>query len=272
MGFDIHDGVWEITSAHGGAGAYPLAGTPAGEPSALHTFGAVFGDGDQMYYRAWRSGEGEEEGVGQYNAASNEIERIRPIKSTNGNAALDWGAGGVTNVICVLGTGVLRSLVDPTTGTGLRVRTASETYAHRTIQGGTGITVTAGDGVAADPQIAVMPFTYAPYSVPGLAGGSDGRVVRISAADTCVLADRTHTVDQLAYLLFRAGGLYVPPGREIGSSGRTPGAPQYLSTAGQMTEVEPDLAANPTWCKVVLGVALSATRVLFDPRPPIRGS
>lgn len=273
MAFDLHDGVWEITSQHGGVGNYPLAGKPAGEGSALHTFGDVFADGDQMYYRAWRSGEGEEEGVGEYDAALDEIIRVRPIKSTNGNAAVDWGAGGVTNIICVLGTGVLSSLVDPTTGTGLRVRTATETYAHRSLQPGAGIDIADGDGVAADPEISVTADTYAPHTITGLAGGTAGRVVRISAGDTCVDADRTHTVDQLALLIYKtSGGLYLPPGRVITASGRTAGAPQYLSTSGQMTETEPDLAANPTWCKVVLGVALSATRVLFAPRTPIRGS
>lgn len=274
MSFELHDGVWEVTDTHGGTGNYPLGGKPPGEASALHAFGDVFGDGDQFYYRAWRTGEGEEEGIGEYDATNDEIVRVRPIKSTNGNAAVDWGAGGVTNLVVTLGSGILQSLVDPSGSHGIRVRRGNELYAHRTLQAGNGISIANGDGVAGDPSVAVVADTYAPYAVPSLTGGTASRVVRISAADTVVDADRTHTVAQLSILLWKtAGGLYLPPGRLItGLSSLTAGAAYYLSTSGQITNSEPDLAANPTWCKVVVGVALSTTRLWFQPRVPIRGS
>lgn len=43
----------------------------------------------------------------------------------------------------------------PSTGNGLLAKTANDTYAARTIQGGNGITVTDGDGISTNPSVAI---------------------------------------------------------------------------------------------------------------------
>lgn len=65
-------------------------------------------------------------------------------------------------------------------GTGLMARTASNTYAHRTITGGTGVDVTNGDGIAGNP---VLTHTFKRRSVTDITGG-----------DTITTADRSKRV------------------------------------------------------------------------------
>jgi hypothetical protein len=49
------------------------------------------------------------------------------------------------------------SALEAMSGTGLVVRTGSETYAQRTITNGGGVTITNGDGVSGNPTISVSP-------------------------------------------------------------------------------------------------------------------
>jgi hypothetical protein len=46
-------------------------------------------------------------------------------------------------------------------GTGIIVKTGTDTYAARTIEGEAGILVTNGDGVSGNPTIAISPDIYA---------------------------------------------------------------------------------------------------------------
>ena len=86
MAFAIDDRVWE-TSTTTGTGTYTLAGASAGAQSF-----ATVGDGNTTYYVA-TDGTDWEVGVGTYTAAGTTLARTTIIRSSNGDAAVSWGAG-----------------------------------------------------------------------------------------------------------------------------------------------------------------------------------
>ena len=91
-------------------------------------------------------------------------------------------------------------------------------------------------------------------------GGTNGRVVRLSSANTWVDASSTDNAVGLNFLMFLQGGIYLPPGEIIyGLSGLTAGASYYLGSSGNITSTPP---ANP----VLIGQALDATTLFFYPK------
>lgn len=110
-------------------------------------------------------------------------------------------------------------------------------------------------------------------TVPSLTGGTDGRVVRITGANTVTNAAYTDTVSQLNSLLFKQGGIYYSQGLITGLSGLSAGSSYFLTTAGQLTATAPTPTSPlSTGIKAVyIGFAVNTTDLIFRPGIPIAG-
>lgn len=96
------------TSTTTGTGTYDLAGAASG----FRTFVAGVGDDNLCTYLA-EMGADWELGVGTVNDATPDtLARTRVILSTNGNAAVDWGAG-TKNISCVPAAATIRDVTAP---------------------------------------------------------------------------------------------------------------------------------------------------------------
>jgi hypothetical protein len=80
------------TSTTAGTGTYTLSGTA---PSGYQSFNAGVGDGNSCYYVA-TDGTDWEVGVGTYTDAAKTLTRDSILQSSNGDAAVNWGAGSRT--------------------------------------------------------------------------------------------------------------------------------------------------------------------------------
>ena len=87
MAFKIHSRVWETTSIVG-TGDLTLAGAQDG----YAPFSEYFSDGDTTFVLV-ALGSDYEVFLGTYNASANSISRTTIYESTNGDAAVSWGAG-----------------------------------------------------------------------------------------------------------------------------------------------------------------------------------
>lgn len=230
MSLVISDRVKE-TSTTTGTGAYALAGAAVG----FRAFSTVLANADTTYYVA-TDGTDWETGLGTYATSGNTLARTTVYASSNSGAAVNW-ASGVRDVFIAF----------PATGMLWSANNLSELTASKE-------TVLANLGL--------LPA--------GQSGGTNGKVVRLSAANTWVDASQADTVDQLVGLAFRSGGAYWPPGTYItGLSGLTAGSVYYLSTAGGLTATAPTPSASVR--RVVIGKAVNATTLLFWPGTPISG-
>lgn len=114
---------------------------------------------------------------------------------------------------------------------------------------------------------------YFEGEVPGQVGGTNGRVVRLSGANTWVDASNTDQPVQLyrAALLYKQNNRYFKPGTLItGLVGLIPGTMYYLGVGGVLTAtyVEP----TQTVRSVPIGIAYSATTLMFEPGIVITGN
>lgn len=218
------------TSTTTGTGTISLLGAVAG----FQTFVAGIGNGNSCYY-CIEDGTNWEVGTGQVTDGTPDTLSRTVVASSNGNAAVNWGAG-TRNVFCTF----------PATGLALTVNNLSDLASIPTARQNLG-------------------------SLPsGQSGGTDGKVVRNSAANTWTDASQTDTIDQLVGLMFKAGGFYYPPGSTItGLSGLTATSVYYLSTAGGITATAPTPSGSVR--RVVIGKAISTTSLLFTPGVPIGG-
>lgn len=225
------------TSTTTGTGTYSLAGTSTG----FRTFVAGIGNGNQCYYCA-EDGTNWEVGVGTITSGTPAtLARTTVMASSNGGAAVNWGAG-TRNIFCTFPA--------------------------------TGIMFTANNGSdIADKNI----FKQNIFLLPtGQSGGTDGKVVRMTTtANTWTDASQADTIDQLVGLRFKAGGYYYPPGTLItGLSGLTVGLVYYLTLAASSPNfISSAFAPTPssTVRRVVIGKAVSTTSLDFYPLTPIGG-
>lgn len=107
--------------------------------------------------------------------------------------------------------------------------------------------------------------------VPNQSGGTDGRVVRMTATDdTWTNASRADTLNQLASLAFKQGGEVYTYGAVIsGLSGLVAGSVYYLSTSGNITTTAPTPSSSTALVKI--GTAINTTTLYFTPGIPIGG-
>lgn len=107
-------------------------------------------------------------------------------------------------------------------------------------------------------------------TVPGLIGGTDGKVVRIIGTNSATDAGQGDTTSQLNTVLIKMNSQYYAYGVVTGFSGLNPGSSYFLSTGGNITATPP---VPSTSVRVLyLGFALNNTDLLFRPGIPISGA
>lgn len=111
--------------------------------------------------------------------------------------------------------------------------------------------------------------TNTAITVEGLTGGSNGKVVRVSAANTVIDASNTDSVTNLLTILIKQDGLYYSEGLITGFSGLTPGSPYFLGSDGSLVSAAP--TPTTTTRAFLLGFAINTTDFIFRPQIPISG-
>lgn len=112
--------------------------------------------------------------------------------------------------------------------------------------------------------------TNTAITVEGLSGGTNGKVVRISGANTVTNAASSNSVSQLNTVLFKQGDLYYGEGVITGLSGLSSGASYFLGSDGSPTASPPTPSASVR--SLYIGFALNTTDLYFRPSIPISGS
>lgn len=107
-------------------------------------------------------------------------------------------------------------------------------------------------------------------TVPNISGGDNGKVVRISGANTVVNAANTDTSTQLQSILIKIGGEYYASGVVSGFSGLTPGSPYYLGTTGDLIASPPTPTTSTR--ALFIGFAINTTDIILKPGTPISGT
>lgn len=251
-----------------GTGTYTVdASTPTGMQHI-----SVIGDGNTSYFTI-EDGTNWECILGTVAVGgSTTVARTTILSSSNGGAAVNWG-GGTRNIFVdfpasglMLGGNNLSEIADAAAArTNLALGTAATknygTSAGNLVEMATGPKLPAVDA----SQLLEARVTVS----AGQSGGTVGKVVRLSAANTWVDASQADTIDQLAVVAFKeAAALYVLSGR-VALAGLTAAIPYYLSTAGAVTSVAPPVSGSVR--RLTLGVALSTTEFLFRPSMPLGG-
>lgn len=107
-------------------------------------------------------------------------------------------------------------------------------------------------------------------TVPGLSGGTNGKVVRVTTSNTVVDAANTDTSLQLQSVLIKSGDVYYSSGVVSGFSSLSPGSPYYLASDGTITASPPTPSASVR--VLFLGFALNTTDLLMRVGTPISGT
>lgn len=117
---------------------------------------------------------------------------------------------------------------------------------------------------------ATQATTQVAQTVPNLTGGTNGKVVRISASNICVDASYNNTTTQLNAVLIKSGDVYYSSGYVSGFSGLTPGASYFLGSDGSITASPP--TPTSTIKVLFIGFAVNETTIVFKPGIPIAGT
>ena len=107
-------------------------------------------------------------------------------------------------------------------------------------------------------------------TVPGISGGDNGKVVRISGANTAVNAANTDMATQLMSILVKIGDEYYASGVISGFSALTPGTPYFLDATGGLTTSPPTPTTSTR--ALLIGFAINTTDIVFRPGTPISGT
>lgn len=121
-----------------------------------------------------------------------------------------------------------------------------------------------------------MPFikstsiiTSVAITIPGLTGGTNGRVVRVNGENTVTNAANTNTVSQLNTVLLKVNNVYYASGLVTGLTSLAAGSPYFLASDGTLTSTPPIPTA--TVRSLYLGFAINSTDLVFRPGIPISG-
>lgn len=111
--------------------------------------------------------------------------------------------------------------------------------------------------------------TQIAQTVPNLTGGTNGKVVRISASNTCADASYNNTSSQLNAVLVKSGDVYYSSGLVGGFSGLTPGTSYFLNIDGTLIATAPTPSTSIR--SLYIGFAVTSTSIIFKPGIPITG-
>lgn len=121
-----------------------------------------------------------------------------------------------------------------------------------------------------------MPFvkstsiiTSTAVTVPGLTGGTNGKVVRVNGENTVTDAANTDTVSQLNTVLLKVDNIYYAEGVVTGLTSLAAGSPYFLGSDGSVVSTAP--IPTSTTRALYLGFAINSTDLLFRPGIPISG-
>lgn len=109
------------------------------------------------------------------------LAQARQLTSATGISLVDGGVGGSLQVTL---TGAASSL--NSSGTGIQVKTASNTVTARTLAVGSGLTIANGDGVSGDPTVGLNAFlsNFASLSGTGMLAIQGGTVAKVNILGT----------------------------------------------------------------------------------------
>lgn len=107
-------------------------------------------------------------------------------------------------------------------------------------------------------------------TVPGLTGGTNGKVVRISGSNVVSDASSGDSATQLNAVLLKQSDTYYASGVVTGFTSLSAGAPYFLASDGTLTSTPPTPTASVR--TLYLGFALNTTDLLFRPGIPISGT
>ena len=121
-----------------------------------------------------------------------------------------------------------------------------------------------------------MPFvkstsiiTSTAVTVPGLTGGTNGKVVRVNGENTVTDAANTDTVSQLNTILLKVDNVYYASGVVTGLTSLAAGSPYFLGSDGSIVSTPPIPTTSVR--ALYLGFALNSTDLVFRPGIPISG-
>lgn len=219
------------TTTTTGTGTYTIGSAVAGYRAFT-----VISDGDQVHYMAKDASGNFERGLGtKGGGGSPTLARTTIYESSTGTSAINWGAG--TRDIYTIDEAELALL---------SANNLSDVASAAT----------------AKVNLAILPS--------GQSGGTDGKIVRLSAANTWTDASQADTAVQLSVMAFKQGGFYYPPGSFInGLSSLTAGTTYFLDTAGGWTASDPTPSSSLR--RVAVLFANSTTSALFNPDTIIGG-
>lgn len=107
-------------------------------------------------------------------------------------------------------------------------------------------------------------------TVPGLTGGTNGRVVRISGSNTATDASSADSAVQLNSVLIKQNDTYYSSGLVTGFTSLSSGSPYFLASDGTPTSTPPTPTASVR--VLYLGFAINTTDLMFRPGTPISGT
>jgi hypothetical protein len=113
-------------------------------------------------------------------------------------------------------------------------------------------------------------ITNVAINIPGLTGGTNGRIVRINGVNSVTNASNTDTTSQLNTVLVKINDVYYSAGLISGFTDLAPGAPFFLGTGGNIVSTPP--TPTTTVRVLYLGFAINTTELVFRPGIPITGA
>lgn len=239
--------VWETTNTVGTGNAFTLLGVV--DADEYRAFSEEFANGDEVLYcRIATTPLVYEISYGTLNTGAGTITPTIGVFSTStpiGGAFVPITWSGTQNVISAPPGSEVPLVANDleeygVTAVGLALIQAANAAAQRTALGLDDARVTLSSGQS---------------------GGTVGKFVRLTSANTWTDASNAHTLDELTVVAFKeSGSLYVLSGR-ITLSGLTAAVPYYLSTAGGWTVTAPAISA--TVRRKTLGLALNTTELLM---------
>jgi hypothetical protein len=111
--------------------------------------------------------------------------------------------------------------------------------------------------------------TASAITVPGLSGGTNGRIVRVTTSNTVVDASYNNSVAQLNSILLKQNNVYYAQGVVAGFTGLTASSAYFLGADGSLTASAP--TPSSTVRALYVGFALNSTTLLFRPGIVISG-